>query len=54
LEKLQKWACVNLMGFNIALGWGNLRCVYRLEEQLIENRPAEHDMGVLDEKLAMS
>lgn len=33
--------------------WGG-RCVCRLEEELTENRPAEHDMGVLHKGLAMS
>ena len=56
LDRLERWACANLMKFNKAkckvlhMGRGNLKRKYRLDDEWIESSPEEKDLGMLVDK----
>jgi len=61
LDRLERWACANLVKFSKAqcqvphMSQGNPKHKYRLDREWIENSPEEKDLGVLvDEKLSLT
>ncbi|PKU43602.1 rna-directed dna polymerase from mobile element jockey-like [Limosa lapponica baueri] len=61
LDRLERWACANIMKFNKAkcrilhMGQGNPKDKYRLDGEWMESSHEKKDVGVLDdEKLNMS
>ena len=61
LDRLERWACVNLMKFNkpkckvLYMGRGKSKHRYRLGREWIESIPKKKELGVLvDEKLNMT
>ncbi|PKU42711.1 rna-directed dna polymerase from mobile element jockey-like [Limosa lapponica baueri] len=60
LDRLERWACANLMKYKakgkvLHLGGGNLQYQYRWGDEGIESSPVEKNSGILvDEKLDMT
>ena len=56
LNRLEKWACMNLMRLNKAkckalhVGQGNPRYLYRLGEEILKSSLVEKDLGILEDK----